>query len=242
MKMATFDAGQEPGSLPRIPWRGERVSRIILGTVQLGMDYGVANTQGKPDADRAVRIVGSAWQCGVRHFDTAQAYGDSEAVLGRALRELGVLDEAQIASKLSPTLDPTNPESIADSIERTLERLGKRRLWCMMLHVASWLDFWDEGLGEVLTHCRDAGMILHLGVSLNSPAEAERCLAHADMEILQVACNAWDRRMPRLGVLDRARNTGRLCCARSIYLKGLLTLPPEEVAVRMGFAREASIR
>ena len=228
--------------LPSIAWRGEDVSRLILGTVQLGMDYGIANTQGQPDAAKAMAIVETAWRCGIRHFDTAQAYDESEGVLGQALRELGVGDDANVASKLAPSMDPDDIPRIAEAVERTFERLGTGRLWCMMLHRSAWLDHWDRGLGELLRGLRDAGRIEHLGVSLERPGDAEASLAHADMEVLQVAANAWDRRARRLGVFDIARGKGRLCCVRSIFLKGLLTLSPEVVAKRLPFAREASVR
>ncbi len=225
-----------------IPWREEIVSRLILGTVQLGMPYGVANTQGRPDPAQARTIVEAAWSQGVRHFDTAQAYGESEAVLGRCLRELDIAGQASVTSKLSPALDPTDSEQIAASIERTLDRLGCGRLWCMMLHRPDWLDHWDKGLGGVLLAARKDGRVEHLGVSLIAPEDAPRCLAHPDMEVLQVAASAWDRRMVRRGVLDSAREHGQLCCIRSVYLQGLLTMPPEAVAARLPAAREASER
>lgn len=228
--------------LPEFTWRDETLSRIFLGTVQLGMDYGIANAQGKPDDRKAATILETAWNLGIRCFDTAQAYGDSEAVLGRALRGMGVSDEARIVSKLSAQLDPANLPQVAGSIARTFEQLGVERLWCMMFHRADWLDLWDRGLGELLLEHRRAGRIQHLGVSLDSPEEAARCLAHPAMEVLQVACNAWDRRMPRLRVLETARENGQLCYARSVYLQGLLTLPPELAAARLPIAREASLR
>lgn len=230
------------GAVTPISWRDEQVSRIVLGTVQLGMDYGVANAQGQPDFQKAVRVIEAAWEGGIRHFDTAQAYGESESVLGRAFRELGISGEVHVASKLAPGLDPSDGAAVQRSVERTLEQLGVPSLWCMMLHRAAWLDVWDDELGGVLKRCKNEGLIRHLGASANSPAEAERCVAHPDVEILQTACNAWDRRIIRLGVLARAQQTGRLCCVRSIYLKGLLTLSPEDVAARMGFAGEASAR
>ena len=228
--------------LPDLSWRGETLSRILLGTAQLGMDYGIANARGKPDDRKAAAILETAWTLGIRCFDTAQAYGDSEAVLGRTLRGMGVSAEARIVSKLSAQMDPANLLEVADSIKRTFDHLGVDRLWCMMFHRAAWLDHWDQGLGELLLEHRRAGRIQHLGVSLDSPEEAPRCLAHPAMEVLQVACNAWDRRMPRLRVLETARKNGQVCCVRSIYLQGLLTLPSEQVAARLPMAREASVR
>ena len=226
-----------PDSLLDVAWRGERVSRIILGTVQLGMDYGVANVHGQPDPARAREIVRAAWDAGIRHFDTAQAYGTSEAALGRALRELGIAGEARVASKLAM---PQDPAEVGASIEKTFERLGVERLWCMMLHHPRHLDEWDGPLGQMLESHRRAGNFEHLGVSLSPLADAPRCLAHPAMEVIQLPCNAWDRRPMCLGVIEEANKTGRLCCVRSIYLQGLLTMPPQAIAARLPAAESAS--
>lgn len=226
--------------LPEIEWGPERVSRVILGTVQLGMDYGIANVHGKPDSATARAIVEAAWEAGIRHFDTAQAYGTSEAVLGEALRDLGVAGEARVASKLAMVAGAAGPDDAAASIERTFKNLGVERLWCLMLHHPRILDFWDDWLGELLAGLRDQGQIAHLGVSLSSLEDAPRCLANPAMEVLQLPCNAWDRRPIQQGVFENARKNGRLCCARSLYLQGLLTLPPEDAAARLPGAERAA--
>ena len=225
-----------------IPWRGEGVSRFILGTAQLGMNYGIANVRGRPDAANARAIVETAWKAGIRHFDTAQAYGDSESVLGTALREMGVASEAHMASKIALPTDSLDLAEISASIERSCERLGVERLWCLMLHHPSGLDHWEHGLGDTLLRHHAEGRIQHLGVSLSSLQDAPHCLAHPDMEILQLPCNAWDRRPSRLGILDAAGRNGQLCCVRSVYLQGLLALSPAAVSERLPMAHEASRR
>ena len=80
--------------------------RLVLGTAQLGLSYGIANKTGRPDQGVATAIVHEAWKNGIREFDTAQVYGDSEVVLGRALAELGISCEAKIITKIAPNLDP----------------------------------------------------------------------------------------------------------------------------------------
>ena len=215
---------------------------FILGAAQLGMEYGIANALGKPDVDQALVIVETAWECGIRRFDTAQSYGNSETVLGRSLRRLGVLGEARIATKLPASLDPADLNAVEASIQQSFDCLGTDRLWCMMLHRAAFLDAWDQGLGGLLTCHRAAGRFERLGVSFNSPGEAVQRWNHPAMEVLQVACNAWDRRMIRLGILKSARDAGKVCCARSIYLQGLLTMAPADVARRLPIAHEAATR
>src|SRR5438132_14378866 len=76
---------------------GFRVSLVSLGTggpSRLGQGSGVS----EPEANRLVR---RALELGVNMIDTAAGYGESEAILGRALR--GVPPAAcRIATKFSP--------------------------------------------------------------------------------------------------------------------------------------------
>lgn len=73
-------------------------SRLVLGTAQLGMAYGIANRSGEPDAKRARRIVMTAWDKRIREFDTAQAYGSSEQVLGDSIRAMDIGRAVKIIS------------------------------------------------------------------------------------------------------------------------------------------------
>ncbi len=216
--------------------------KLILGTVQLGMPYGIANTSGQPDHATAREIIKTALENNITYFDTAQAYGESESVLGIVLEELGVLDEVHITSKLSASLDPTDMSRLESAIESSFSRLRVDRLWCMLLHKPEWLASWDEGLANVLHRYQREGRICHLGVSLGTVRDAPAALAHSDVAVLQAPCNAWDRRMKEQGYLDAAHTAGRLCCIRSVYLQGLLTMTPEEVAVKLPEAREAAVR
>lgn len=220
----------------------EPVPKLILGTVQLGMAYGIANTSGQPDRDAARQIVKTALDHNIRHFDTAQAYGQSESVLGGVLEELGVNTRVHVGSKLSATLDPLDAARVEVSVKESLSRLRVDRLWCMLLHQPAWLTSWDHGLGNALHRYQAEGRIGRLGVSLNTVNDAAAALAQPDMAILQAPCNAWDRRMEELGFLEQARTAGRLCCIRSVYLQGLLTMAAEAVAERLPPAREASVR
>ena len=75
-----------------------QTSRLVLGTAQLGMPYGIANKTGQPNMAAAESIVAGVWEGGVREFDTAQAYGESEIVLGKALKSLGIARQAKVIS------------------------------------------------------------------------------------------------------------------------------------------------
>ena len=58
--------------------------------------------------------------------------------------------------------------------------------------------------------------------------------------MVQAPASAWDQRMLREGIFRLAAGRNKLCFVRSIFLQGLLTLPPEAVATRLGFAQRAA--
>jgi aryl-alcohol dehydrogenase-like predicted oxidoreductase len=225
-----------------VVWKGERISRFVLGAAQLGMDYGIANVRGQPNEEFAYEIVKTALGCGVNCFDTAQAYGNSEVVLGRVLRYCGAGPDIKIVSKLSPKLQPTDSEAVEQSIEASCQNLGIDQLWCLMLHRADWLDSWHKGLGQVLCRSKQAGGVRYLGVSVYTPDDARRALEHADIQVIQVPCSLWDQRMLREGIFDLAKKKSKLLFVRSIYLQGLLLLSPQDVAKKLPVAEEASQR
>ena len=58
------------------------MSKIALGTVQFGTDYGINSTHGKVQLDEVERILNYAKSEGIELLDTAPAYGNSEQILG----------------------------------------------------------------------------------------------------------------------------------------------------------------
>ncbi len=101
-----------------IAWRVEQIPVLALGTAQLGLDYGVANRGGKLSAETVDAVVAEALRQGVRCFDTAQAYGESEARLGANLARHG--GAVTIVSKLSPALDPRGARGLRFGAGRSL--------------------------------------------------------------------------------------------------------------------------
>ncbi len=63
-------------------------SRLVLGTAQLGMQYGIANHTGRPDEDGAYKIVRTKWSNGIFEFDTVQACGKSKKSIGQIIKNL----------------------------------------------------------------------------------------------------------------------------------------------------------
>lgn len=203
---------------------GDGAVGMALGTAQLGMNYGIANLTGQPDLSTAVQIVSAAWAHGVRYYDTAQAYGASEEILGIGLREAGADGVARIISKFKPGLDMTQAGLVQESIESSLARLQLQRLWGMMLHDEQDLDGWAGPAGRVLEAIKAEGRVEHLGVSVYSMERAEQALLIDAVDIIQVPANVFDRRFVRADYIGRASRLGKEVFVRSVYLQGLALL------------------
>ena len=100
---------------------GIKVSPYALGTLMF------ASSIGNPDHDDSVRVIHKALDAGINLIDTADAYGDSEEVVGKALK--GRRDDVVLATKFSrPMGDDPNRQGasrrwIVTAVENSLSRL-----------------------------------------------------------------------------------------------------------------------
>jgi aryl-alcohol dehydrogenase-like predicted oxidoreductase len=198
------------------------------------MYYGVANKTGQPDFITAESIVAAAWENAVREFDTAQAYGESEKVLGQALHSLGKSSDARIINKIHPETDHNRTESLRHAVERSLENLKVPKLFALMLHKEALLDLWDNGLGERLKAMVEDGLVEQLGISVYSP---ELALLRSDgISMIQIPSNLLDRRFEEAGVFSESERQGKHVYVRSIFLQGLLLMDPGRLPDEVRFA------
>ena len=82
-----------------------------LGTVQLGMPYGISNRSGQPSREIARQMLDTAYDLGVRALDTASDYGTSEEILGNERAP----DKFHITSKFS--IGKRSPRSILQTVK-----------------------------------------------------------------------------------------------------------------------------
>ena len=217
---------------------GLRLSRLALGTVQFGMEYGVNNRTGRPSKAEIARILSIAFEGGISLLDTASAYGDSEQVLGTVLSELSTPEDLIIVTKLKPipadamTLGELRTE-VEESLETSLRNLHADRIPIYLLHRAEHLTVRGGAIVDHLLRLRSRGRIGHLGASIYTPQQAEAALATDGIEAVQVPFNLFDHRLLRSGFFDRARDRGLAVFVRSVFLQGLIPMDPEEVPERV---------
>jgi aryl-alcohol dehydrogenase-like predicted oxidoreductase len=192
--------------------------KLALGTVQFGLDYGIANAVGRVPSEEISGILATARRAGITVLDTAVAYGDSEERLGDA----GV-DDFSVVSKLpSPMRDAA---TIAIAVRASLARLRRPELYGLLLHRSS--DLLGNNGDEVfaaLCALKHKGLVKKIGVSIYDPEELAPLIDRYDIDLVQSPYNVLDRRIATSGWLGRLKERGIEVHARSAFLQGLLLM------------------
>lgn len=205
-------------------------SRLMLGTVQFGMPYGVANRSGQPGYEEVREIVSTALSGGVNCFDTAAAYGTSEEVMGRVLTELKVMDDVLVVTKVRALEAAELQDSqaaqraIVESVEASRRKLRLECLPLVLFHREA-----DAAFLDVLRDLQRRGWIREIGVSCDHAPQPALDFIHHGVDALQIPGNLLDPRQLRSEVPARAEQAGVKLFVRSAYLQGLLVMPETEI-------------
>jgi aryl-alcohol dehydrogenase-like predicted oxidoreductase len=206
------------------------MSLLTVGTVQFGLDYGIANKSGKTPEQETKKIIQRVLNEGIDRFDTASLYGNSESVLGRCLPECS----GQIITKtphfLANKIDQEQIDLLRMTFMHSLQRLRRERIEGLMIHHAD--DLCKAG-GVALWDCmhglkRD-GLVNKIGVSVYTSSQIDNLLSWLTPDIVQLPLNIFDQRLIKTGHLDRLKDKGVQIYVRSAYLQGLLLLPIESL-------------
>lgn len=220
--------------------RGLTFSRLTLGTVQLGLPYGIANKNGKPDETTASTILDAAVAGGITSFDTANTYGNAEQVLSdyfehRPQRQPRPL----IVTKMHLRADAgTTPEEVERMMyanaASSLGNLRLTKLPVLMLHNPEVLDTHEETVTRVAKQLVKEGLVERMGVSLRVYTHAQfdelwQTVQDDVYEAVQVPINILDTRLLAYRGLQRLDQAGKLVFARSVFLQGLLFMEDREL-------------
>jgi len=204
-----------------------------LGTVQFGQAYGISNARGQVRPDEVAAILDAAADAGCAVLDTAALYGDSEGVLGRcpAVRRFRVVSKT--VQFRTGSIGPTEAAALRAGIESSLTRLRLERVHGLMIHHADDLLVpGGERLWAVLQQARAEGLAGRIGASVYDASQIARLLDRYPLEIVQVPLNVLDQRLIASGQLENLQRRGIEVHARSVFLQGLLLMPPEMVHPR----------
>ena len=200
--------------------------QLCLGTAQFGLAYGITNAAGQVPEDTVAPLLLQAQEVGIRWLDTAQAYGNAEAVLGRQLPAAhGFRFISKLQAQPQPEFNPQDADAWEQAFRASCQRLGVCGLDALLLHSPA--DLAKPGgqhLEDWLLGLRERGVVQRLGMSIYEAEDLEG-VNPALLDLVQLPLSLYDQRLLQDGTLACLRARGTVIHARSLYLQGLLLTP-----------------
>lgn len=221
----------------------------LLGELGFGT-ANIGNLHREVSEDEAWEALQTAWDCGIRYFDTAPHYG-----LGLAERRLGAFlasknrSEFTVSTKVGRLLRPNKPalttgrdggfyvdddltrvwdlsaDGVRASLEESLNRMQLDRVDVLYLHdpEQAGLDLADHEAYPAMMAMRAEGIVSSIGTGSMSTAALERAASHHDLDILMVAGRLTLAEQPvARHVLPLAEHNHTRVVAAGIYNSGML--------------------
>jgi aryl-alcohol dehydrogenase-like predicted oxidoreductase len=189
-------------------------SRLILGTVQFGLSYGINNTQGKPSKETVFDILHFAYDQGITQLDSAAAYGDAQHLIGEFSKTTGK------KFRINTKFHVNDGTPIHEQLEAALLQLKVEQIHTYFYHRFSDLESAPQTLLE-LQALKQQGKIANVGISIYTNTELEAAIQMKAVDVIQLPFNLLDNMSKRSVLIEKARREGKQLQIRSVFLQGL---------------------
>lgn len=200
------------------------VAKLGLGAAQFGLDGGAPYRGRSPEAEVREMLILAA-KAELRVLDAGAASNHGEAVLGAVSPR-----PSPFAVTVKAARGDRGPDHVEAEARASLRRLGLERADAIVVQSAGDL-FSASGLAtwERLKDLREAGLFARIGISAYVSDDPVGLTRRFKPDLIQAPASLLDQRLLTDGSLARVRDMGVAVHLRSIFLNGLLFLPPDRV-------------
>ena len=213
-------------------------NKLVLGTAQLGLNYGIANKTGKPTKGESFNIMKLAVESGISYFDTAYSYGDSEIVIGKFFESYGEYGgKVNIITKMPAFGGRIITEKLINKyFFESLGRLNEESVYCYMIHDFNDIVNNSDIIGKVFLFLKKKGFIKKIGISVYNKSQIKYLLENFEFDLIQLPINIFDQRLVVSGILYDLKKKGIEIHARSVFLQGLIFLDKNSLPLSLSRA------
>ena len=195
----------------------ENLEKIILGTAQFGIDYGINNKSGRPSDIELENILLKAFYNNIFFLDTAEAYGDAHKRIG-AYHLKYTSKKFNIISKFH---EPKFSGNFITHISKNLSELNVDNLYAYLFHNLNDLKKYSKDIDQLIK-LKEEGFICKLGVSLYTTDEIEQVVNKFDfIDLIQIPFNIFDNINQKGSIILKMKEKGIEVHTRSAFLQGL---------------------
>lgn len=188
--------------------------KLILGTVQFGLDYGINNSAGKPSKEQVFKIFEEAAKAGVTILDTADAYGNASELIGE------FFSVSKTRFEINTKFKAEKGKSIEAQLTHSLNQLNAEQVNIYFYHRFDEMLEFPETLTE-LQVLKNQSLINKIGVSVYGNDEFEIAVNTPEVDAIQLPFNLLDNYSQRGALLKQAKHNGKEIQVRSVFLQGL---------------------
>ena len=193
-------------------------NKIILGTVQFGLKYGINNTSLKPNFNEIEKILNFAYSNGICMLDTAETYGTAQMEIGKYHKKTN--NKFKVITKYSSKKSNLD-QNIEKRVVHNIKELDVPSLYSYMFHSFSdFINYYSKNVDELVI-CKEKGLIEKIGVSIYTNKEFEIILDEHNIDLIQLPFNLLDNVNKRNNLIEKAKSKGIEVHARSVFLQGL---------------------
>ena len=204
-------------------------SRLILGSANWGLGYGVGKNSAQLSMRTVKDITSQAASYGVGLIDTAPLYINSHEVIRDA--ELASFEVITKTMKFpAVTITYEHAKKLRSAFEKALEKLDRPKVHALLFHQAS--DLLKPGSGylvDVVNELKSEGYIDKFGVSIYYSDEFKKVFQVLKPDIVQLPVSLFDQRFYKDGTITALSHQNVEIHARSIFLQGIPFLLPENL-------------
>lgn len=190
------------------------INRLVLGTVQLGIQYGINNSLGKPESPQAMKILHEAFAAGISTLDTAKAYGNAMELIGNYHRQSK--HKFKVISKFH-----SSSQYLLKDVQIELEQMQIEQFEAYLFHSFGDFNNASKQLFKDLGQLKEKRLIGKIGVSVYGNDQFEKALQHSEIDLIQFPYNLLDNNFQRGEMIKQAKNNGKELHVRSVFLQGL---------------------
>ena len=201
------------------------INKLILGTVQFGLDYGINNKSGKPSISDVFKMLDFAKQNDINTIDTADVYGTASKIIGDYLKSNP--DTFLINTKFKKS-----DIQIKKQLYNSLKDLNIEKVNTYFFHSFNDFLLYPE-LIEELEELKNLGFINKIGISVYENDELKKAIDCEAIDTIQLPFNLLDNFTQRGKLIEQAKLQGKEIQARSVFLQGLFFISPNELPPKL---------
>jgi len=209
---------------------GINISKMTLGTVQLGMNYGVNNSAGMPSEEQSFSILDAAYKGGVTILDTSDDYGKSEEIIGKYLMQ-NPDKHFDICTKFKVTKETSKDiySALKAFAIASAKKLSIGKIPIFMSHTEENFTEYSNRLIDALKELKQEGIIQNAAISISDKSSIDRIIESGGFDAVQLPLNILDNREIQNGTIKKMSDAGIAVFVRSVYLQGLFFSKQEDL-------------